>query len=334
MHSQENHAPILQVENLSLGFEDASGIIAITEGVSFEMQAGEIYGLVGESGCGKTVTALSLLKLLPIPGGKVLSGRILYKGQDILTHSMADMRKLRGAEIAMIFQEPGAALNPLYTVQQQLLECFQYHPFDGNPKQRVLELLDRVGIADPKRILTVYPHELSGGMLQRVMIAMALLLNPGFIIADEPTTALDVTVQAQIMDLLTGLSREFNTAILMITHNLNLIAQYADRVAVMYAGRMVEEGSVEAVLQYPLHPYTQGLLKALPTLRGTKTKPQPIAGQVPRPKEYKQGCRFYDRCSRAIEICKTQPPLQNVSGLAKGAEVNHRVACFVPGPKP
>ncbi len=325
----EIKVPLLKVENLSLGFANAdtkSGVIAITEGVNFEIYPGEIYGLVGESGCGKTVTALSLLKLLPSPGGKVLAGRVLYKGRDILSLSAEETRKLRGSEIAMIFQEPGAALNPLYTVQQQMREPFQYHTFAGDSEKRILELLDRVGIADPKRILKAYPHELSGGMLQRVMIAMALLLNPSFIIADEPTTALDVTVQAQIMDLLTGLSSEFNTAILMITHNLNLIAQYADRVAVMYAGRMIEEGTVEDVLQHPLHPYSQGLLEALPKLKGKPTGLHPILGQVPRPKDYVQGCRFQDRCAKAFAPCSSQPTFQNVAlPLAKA----HHVACFL-----
>ena len=315
---------LLEVENLSIGFQNEEGIIAITEGVSFRIEPGEAYGLVGESGCGKSVTCLSLLKLLPMPGGKVLSGRVLFKGRDILTMTPEELRHIRGGEIGMIFQEPGAALNPLWPIRKQLLEPFQYHSFNGNPLARVTSLLDRVGIADPKRVLESYPHQLSGGMLQRVMIAMALSLNPSLLIADEPTTALDVTVQAQIMELIEDLRREFKMSVLMITHNLNLIAQYADRVGVMYAGRIVEESTVEGFLQHPAHPYAEGLLAALPRLSGAHAPMRPIPGQVPRPSDYVTGCRFQDRCSKAFAPCHEKP---NLFKLDEG----HFVACFLYG---
>jgi oligopeptide/dipeptide ABC transporter ATP-binding protein len=317
--------PLLEVEDLSIGFQSDRGLIAITDKVSFRIDPGEAYGLVGESGCGKSVTCLALLKLLPMPGGRVLSGRVLFKGKDILTMTPEELRRLRGGAIGMIFQEPGAALNPLWPIRRQLLEPFLYHPYEGDPLKRVTSLLERVGIADPQRVLSSYPHQLSGGMLQRVMIAMALSLNPSLLIADEPTTALDVTVQAQIMELIGDLRREFKTAVLMVTHNLNLIAQYADRVAVMYAGRIVEEGPVEGFLENPCHPYAQGLLAALPRLDGGREPMVPIPGQVPGPSEFLPGCRFRERCSRAFERCSAKPDLFPVGE-------GHKAACFLHEP--
>jgi oligopeptide/dipeptide ABC transporter ATP-binding protein len=222
----------------------------------------------------------------------------------------------------MIFQEPAAALNPLLTVERQLMECFDYHPFDGEKTKRILELLHRVGFPDPHRILTAYPHELSGGMLQRVMIAMALIMKPDLIIADEPTTALDVTVQAQIMELLVEMKQETDTSILLITHNLGLIAQYADRLAVMYAGRIVEESAVQSFIDHPLHPYTKGLLDALPKLTIGESEIIPIPGQVPQPRDYTAGCRFRDRCDKAFERCIEKPPLYH-------AAEGQQVACFL-----
>jgi len=315
-------SPLLEVQDLSIGFQNDQGVVAITDKVSFKIFPGETFGLVGESGCGKSVTCLALLKLLPMPGGKVLSGKVLFKGQDILTINPGALRKLRGGEIGMIFQEPGAALNPLWPIRKQLLETFQYHDFSGDPLKRITTLLDRVGIADPLRVLNSYPHQLSGGMLQRVMIAMALSLNPALLIADEPTTALDVTVQAQIMELIEDLRREFKMAVLMVTHNLNLVAQYADRVGVMYAGRMVEESSVTDFLLNPAHPYSRGLLGALPSLEGEKKLMQSIAGHVPKPADYVKGCRFRDRCKDAFSACGTQPGLFDLNA-------DHRVACFL-----
>jgi oligopeptide/dipeptide ABC transporter ATP-binding protein len=316
--------PLLEVEELSIGFAADTGVVAITDKVNFKIHPGEAYGLVGESGCGKSVTCLSLLKLLPVPGGRVLSGRILFRGRDILTLPAEELRRLRGAEIGMIFQEPGAALNPLWPIQRQLLEPFRYHAYPGDPLKRIRSLLDRVGIADPARVLSAYPHQLSGGMLQRVMIAMALSLNPPLLIADEPTTALDVTVQAQIMELIRELRAEFKLAVLMVTHNLNLVAQYADRVGVMYAGRLVEESPVEDFLRHTLHPYSQGLLAALPRLDAGGLM-KAIAGQVPRPADYLSGCRFRDRCPQAFEPCGGKPELYP-------AGAGHSVACFLHAP--
>jgi peptide/nickel transport system ATP-binding protein len=315
--------PLLEVENLSIGFDAGQGAVAITDSLSFRIFPGEVYGLVGESGCGKSVTCMALLRLLPVPGGKVLSGRVLFKGRDILSLSHEELRRLRGSEIGMIFQEPGAALNPLWPIKKQLLQSFQYHPYAGDPLKRITALLERVGMSDPGRVLAAYPHQLSGGMLQRVMIAMALALNPSLLVADEPTTALDVTVQAQIMELLEELRREFQTAVLMVTHNLNLIAQYAGRVGVMYAGRIAEESGVDGFLARPLHPYSQGLLRALPRL-DAHARPRPIPGQVPKPSEYLTGCRFRDRCPEAFYPCQGRPELFS-------AGEDHKVACFLHG---
>ena len=323
---ESSSQPLLEVEELSIGFAGDQGVTSITDKVSFKIHPGEAYGLVGESGCGKSVTCLSLLKLLPVPGGRVLSGRILFRGRDILKMTAEELRSLRGGEIGMIFQEPGAALNPLWPIRRQLLEPFRYHAYEGDPGKRIRSLLDRVGIADPDRVLAAYPHQLSGGMLQRVMIAMALCLNPVLLIADEPTTALDVTVQAQIMELIEDLRRESRTAVLMVTHNLNLVAQYADRVGVMYAGRLVEESPVEGFLRETLHPYSQGLLAALPRLdAGASGLMHPIPGQVPRPADYLPGCRFRDRCVHAFAACGQKPDLFP-------AGEGHGVACFLHAP--
>ena len=316
--------PTLRVEDLSIGFGSRDRALGITDGVSFDLRAGEIYGLVGESGCGKTVTALALMRLLPEPGGRILNGRVMFRGRDVLDLGEEELRALRGRDLAMIFQEPAAALNPLMTIENQLLEVFDYHPTDMDPRHRVQELLGQVGIADPDRIRGVYPHELSGGMLQRVMIAMALMLDPEVLIADEPTTALDVTVQAQIMELLLDLQRRRGTTILLITHNMGLIAQYAHRVGVMYAGRLVEESSVETFLKHPLHPYSRGLLAAIPDLESPHPSVLAIPGQVPRAEDFPAGCRFRDRCPQAFEPCRSKPvfALQGVT----------RVACFLYAP--
>lgn len=305
---------LLEVRDLSVGFQDGSDQpVAITDRVSFSMDAGEILGLVGESGCGKTVTALALLRLLPQPGGRLLGGQIFFEEQQITGLSLQKLQKIRGRRIAMIFQEPASALDPLMTIQKQLQENFDWHdpktiPF-ADPQKRIRDLLDRVGFADPDRILRSYPHQLSGGMLQRVMIAMALLLQPSLLIADEPTTALDVTVQAQVLELLLDLQRQDKTAILLITHNLALVAQYADRLAVMYAGRIIEQGNVSAFLKKPLHPYSQGLLAALPEIDRVKEL-KAIKGQVPRPSQYAAGCRFQERCPHRFDACEQEPPMR------------------------
>jgi peptide/nickel transport system ATP-binding protein len=317
-----NKRPLLEVENLTVCFETEEGTVEVTDHVSFEILPGEIFGLVGESGCGKTVTALALLKLLPAPIAGITAGRVMLQGTDILSLPPEKMRHVRGKDISMIFQEPAAALNPLLNVKSQLMECFDYHPFAGDKESRVRELLQRVGFPDPQRILASFPHELSGGMLQRVMIAMALIMRPGLIIADEPTTALDVTVQAQIMELLVEMQKELKTSILLITHNLNLIAQYANRLAVMYAGRIVEKSDLDTFLQNPLHPYSHGLLNALPDLNAEQPQLNAIPGQVPQPKDYEPGCRFRERCTRAFERCIHKPDLLRVN-------TSQEVACFL-----
>ena len=313
--------PLLRVENLSLGFRANGRVTPVTDAVSFEIAPGEVFGLVGESGCGKTVTCLGLLRLLPAATTVVLSGRAWYRGRDLLQMSAEEMRAVRGAEIAMIFQEPSAALNPLLPVRAQLRLPFKHHVWAGDPDKRIRDLLARVGFADPDRILRSYPHELSGGQLQRVLIAHALLLEPKLILADEPTTALDVTIQAQILDLLADLQHETGVGVLLITHNLNLVAQYADNAAVMYAGRVVEKGPAEKLLNAPHHPYSRGLLDALPNLE-TAHVPQPIPGSVPAPDRYPSGCRFHDRCPRVFEPCTQDPAWTMV-------EPDHGVACHL-----
>jgi len=310
---------LVQVHNLSIGIDMNDGDLALTDRVSFDVYEGEMLGLVGESGCGKTVTALAMLGLLPEGGGKLLSGAVIWGERSIFGINAETLRKMRGREMSMIFQEPSAAMNPLYSVAFQLEECFKLHALAVD-KKRINSLLEQVGFSDPLRVLNSYPHELSGGQLQRVMIAMALMLKPRLILADEPTTALDVTVQAQIMELLDQLRKEEQTAVVLITHNLGLVAQYADRVGVMYAGRMIEEAPVDAFFKQPKHPYSQGLLQALPRLGGVHAGMKAIAGSVPLPKDYPSGCRFKERCHLAQAGCNEAPPLE-WKGLSK-------VACF------
>ena len=312
---------LLSIQDLSIGFAADQATVPVTDAVSLEIEEAQAFGLAGESGCGKTITALAILRLLPKPGAKILSGKILFKGVDILTLPLDRLRDIRGREISMIFQEPSAALNPLFPIKTQLFEVFDYHTVNGDPVKRVREVLNRVGFPDPDRVLDAFPHELSGGMLQRIMIAMALTLRPALIIADEPTTALDVTVQAQVMELLYEMQRDTGTSVLLITHNLSLIAHYTKKIAIMYAGRIVETGDSDVFLDKPLHPYSQGLLKALPDLRSNKTSLEPIAGQVPRPVDYVSGCRFFDRCPHAFSACKNKPPLFDEHG--------RMVACFL-----
>ncbi len=314
--------PLLRVEDFSLGFRNGENMTAVTDRVGFEVRSGETFALVGESGCGKTVTCLGLLRLLPAASSSVLSGRALYRGRDLLRLTAGEMRSVRGAEIAMIFQEPSAALNPLMTLGAQLRLPFRHHRFDGDPETRIAELLRQVGFADPDRVLLSYPHELSGGMLQRALIAHALLLRPKLLLADEPTTALDVTVQAQVLELLAEIRRESGLSFVFITHNLNLVAQYADRVAVMYAGRIVEEAPVSAFLKNPRHPYSQGLLEALPRLDSDGQALRPIFGTVPSPEYYPKGCRFRDRCPKAFDRCVEDPVFTQVGQ-------GHKVACHL-----
>ena len=294
------------------------------DGVSFTLGAGEVLGIVGESGCGKTLTALSILRLVPSPAGRIAAGRILFRGQDLAIADTAAINKVRGKEISMIFQEPMTALNPVFRVGEQICETMRVH--DGlsqaDARRRALHLLDRVGIGSAAQRLTQYPHELSGGMRQRVMIAIALACRPQVLIADEPTTALDVTIQAQILLLLKDLQRELGMAVILITHDLGVVAQVVDRVAVMYAGRIVEEGSVSAVFERPSHPYTRLLLQSIPSLEHEQARLQTIPGMVPSLSNLPPGCRFHPRCPDAREPCRERAPADFEVGAG------HRAACI------
>ncbi|RMG61307.1 MAG: ABC transporter ATP-binding protein, partial [Deltaproteobacteria bacterium] len=271
---------LLSVENLAVGFDLPEGRVMALRDVSFQIREGEVYSLVGESGCGKTVTALSVMRLLPRPPSFVEAGKIVFKGRDLLSLSEEEMRRLRGREMAMIFQEPMTSLNPVFTVGYQIAEVFVAHGVCSwrEGMERAVELLRKVKIPDPERRVKEYPHQLSGGMRQRVMIAMALALNPALLIADEPTTALDVTVQAQILELMGELQRERGMSVLLITHDLGIVAEVAHRVAIMYLGKIVEEAGVSELFERPLHPYTKGLLRSLPPLDGGERKLTPIPG--------------------------------------------------------
>ncbi len=322
-------APILQVRDLVTEFGSGAAARRAVDGVSFSLARGEVLGLVGESGSGKSVTALSLLRLIERQAGRVSGGEILLDGRDLRSASELELRRIRGREMSMVFQEPLSALNPCYTVGDQLSEVFAAHG-DGTgtaTRARVLELLSLVRIPDPAGILRRYPHELSGGMRQRVMIAMALAYTPKVLIADEPTTALDVTIQAQVLNLIDGLRRELGVAVILITHDMGVVAQYTDRVAVMYAGRIVETGPVEAVFRQPRHPYTEGLLASVPRLgqrwRDGVRRLAEIPGSVPGIGVIREGCRFEPRCGLAEPRCASGvPPLQHD---ARG----HAFACWV-----
>jgi oligopeptide/dipeptide ABC transporter ATP-binding protein len=317
---------LLEVRDLKTYFFTAGGIVRAVDGVSYNVGEGETVALVGESGCGKTVSALSVMRLVAAPAGRIVGGQILFKGRDLLTLGEEAMRRVRGREIAMIFQEPMTSLNPVLTVGRQLTEALEIH-LGMTPDQaraRAVELLAMVGIPDPERRLTQYPHQFSGGMRQRMMIAMALSCNPALILADEPTTALDVTIQAQILELMRALSRRLGVAMVLITHNLGVVARYADRVNVMYAGKMVEQGRARALYARPRHPYTLGLLRSVPRLdEPRKTKLNPIQGQPPDLTRLPPGCAFVPRCGYAIERCRMEiPPLIPVAD-------EHLSACWV-----
>ncbi len=307
--------PLLSIENLRTWFHTESGIAKSVDGVSFSVNPGETVGIVGESGCGKSVTALSILRLIQQPGRIEEGSRIMFEGRDLVTMSDADMRQIRGNRIAMIFQEPMSALNPVFTVGDQIAEVARIHG-NGSRKdawKRAIEMLALTGIPAPDQRARQYPHQLSGGMRQRVLIAMALVMNPALIIADEPTTALDVTIQAQILELLVDLQKQFGTSILMITHDLGVIAETASRVVVMYAGEVVEEAPVRRLFESPHHPYTQGLMAAMPQLASERDRLNVIPGTVPAPDNWPKGCRFHDRCPFAWERTEHEhPPLYKV----------------------
>ena len=316
--------PLLTVNNLQVNFQTESGLVKAVDGVSFTLEEGEILGLVGESGCGKSVTALSLLRLIPSPPGRISGGEILWRNRDVLKLPLAEVIRLRGWEIGMIFQEPLTSFNPVQTIGAQLAEALKVHTHmqDKAIREKVIEGLHRVGIPDPKRQYHAYPHELSGGMRQRAMIAMALICHPQAVIADEPTTALDVTIQAQILELLQELQAENGMSVLLITHNLGIIAEIAQRVAVMYAGKIVEISTVRELFHNPMHPYTEGLLRSIPTV-GRSGALYAIPGQVPDVFAMPPGCYFEPRCPKARAICRQQHP-----GL-KLVKVGHSVACWL-----
>lgn len=303
---------VLDVKNLSTYFYTDEGVVRSVEGVSFHIDAEETLGIVGESGCGKSVTSLSIMQLVPNPPGKIVAGEILFQGDNLLKKTPEQMRKIRGNDIAMIFQEPMTSLNPVYTIGDQIAEAVVLHQKVSKKAafDRAVEMLRLVGIPSPEGRAREYPHQMSGGMRQRVMIAMALSCNPKLLIADEPTTALDVTIQAQILDLMRKLKQEFHTAIMLITHDLGVVAEMTDRVAVMYAGKVVEECSTVDLFREPLHPYTVGLLESIPRLDVVSNeKLHVIEGTVPNLLHLPQGCSFAPRCPQAMDICRRESPV-------------------------
>jgi len=318
-------ATLLEVKNLKTHFFTMEGVVKAVDGVSYELNEGETLGLVGESGCGKSVSALSVMRLIPDPPGKIIDGEILLDGEDILKINMEGMREVRGAKIAMVFQEPMTSLNPVLTVERQITETLQLHMGMSKleSQQESVNLLTRVGIPDPELRIKQYPHQFSGGMRQRVMIAMALSCNPRLIIADEPTTALDVTIQAQILDLMKSLTTELGVALIVITHNLGVVARYADRVNIMYAGKVIERGEAREIYSNPRHPYTVGLLRSVPRLDlPRRAKLDPIEGQPPDLINLPPGCAFRERCRWAIDKCATDTP-----ELVETSD-GHLSACF------
>ena len=325
---------ILSIHDLQTHFYDYSGIAKAVDKVSFDLIKGEVLGVVGESGCGKSVTAQSVMRIIPEPPGKIVGGRILFDGHDILKLSPEEMRKIRGSRIAMIFQEPMTSLNPVYTIGNQISEMFILHK--GMNKKQALEasvdMLDRVQISSPNKRIHEYPHQLSGGMRQRAMIAMALSCDPEILIADEPTTALDVTVQAQILDLMIRLKEDYSTAVQIITHDLGVIAEMADRIVVMYAGRVIEQANTIDLFQNTLHPYTQGLLASIPLLgrrtAGVSKKITEIKGMIPSLYNLPKGCKFNNRCPEAMKICFEKEP------CLSDAYENHKVRCYLYSKQP
>ena len=309
--------PLLEVRSLTTQFFTEDGVVRAVEDVSFEIFPGEILSLVGESGCGKSVTGLSLLRLISIPPGKIVSGKLLFDGRDLMELEEKEMERVRGNDISMIFQEPMTSLNPVFTIGNQIMEALQLHQNldKKEARRRAIEMLGRVRIPSPEVRIDSYPHQLSGGMRQRAMIAMALSCQPKLLIADEPTTALDVTIQAQVLRLLKEIQSEMEMAVMLITHDLGVVAEIADRVAVMYAGRIVETGPIEAIFGEMRHPYTKGLWESIPQLKEKRRRLNAITGQVPDPMNLPAGCKFHPRCYLMIDDCKKEePPLYPVNG--------------------
>jgi oligopeptide/dipeptide ABC transporter ATP-binding protein len=311
-------AKLLEIEDLQTQFFTSAGTVRAVDGISYDVEQGETVAIVGESGCGKSVSALSVLRLIPDPPGRVVGGRIRFRGQDLLTLSDADIREVRGRDIAMVFQEPMTSLNPVLTIGLQLTETLTHHlaVSERAALARAVELLGMVGMSDPERRLRQYPHHLSGGMRQRVMIAMALCCEPKLIIADEPTTALDVTIQAQILELMKDLTKRLGVALIVITHNLGVVARYADRVNVMYAGKIIESGTAHEIYHRPRHPYTLALLRSVPRMdQPRQEKLDPVEGQPPDLTRLDDGCAFRPRCRYVVDRCADAvPPLDVVDG--------------------
>ncbi|MFW6338077.1 MAG: ABC transporter ATP-binding protein [Alkalispirochaetaceae bacterium] len=301
---------LVEIRNLETSFKTEGGSVRAVDDVSLTIESGEVVGLVGESGCGKTATSLSILQLLPTPPASIDGGEIWFDGRDLLKITPEELRRIRGNEIAMIFQEPMTSLNPVFTIGNQLIEAIELHQrLSGRAaRERAIEMLRLVGIPRAEEVIDEYPHRFSGGMRQRAMIAMALSCNPKLLIADEPTTALDVTIQAQILELMQELKERIDTAILFITHDLSVIAEMADRVVVMYAGKVVEEADVKTLFHNPAHPYTQGLIGSRPTIEGEQERLLYIPGNVPNPLEMPGGCPFHPRCPHAMSICVNEMP--------------------------
>ena len=315
---------LLEVKNLQTQFRVKGGLVNAVDGVDFEVEKGEILAIVGESGSGKSVTSLSVLSLIPNPPGKIIGGEILFKGEDLLKKSKKEMQDIRGDKISMIFQEPMTSLNPVVTIGKQIAETITRHKKlkKKEATAEAVKMLELVGIPTPEKRINDYPHQLSGGMRQRVMIAIALSCNPELLIADEPTTALDVTIQAQILELLISLKNKFNTAILLITHDLGVVAETADKVVVMYCGKIVEKATSLELFKKPLHPYTEGLLLSIPKVDEKVDQLFMIPGMVPNPLNMPKGCAFSDRCSKCMDICiQKQPELVDYEG--------RKVRCFL-----
>ncbi len=316
---------VIEIDHLSTYFYTEEGAVKAVNDVSLRVREGETVCIVGESGCGKSVTAMSVMGLVEEPAGKVVEGKIQFDGRDLLSLHKNELRHVRGNDIAMIFQEPMSSLNPVLTIGKQIMEPLMEHQ-RLNKKQarmRAIELIEMVGISRPEQIADSYPHQLSGGMLQRIMIAIAISCNPKLLIADEPTTALDVTIQAQILDMLRQIKADSNMSILLITHDLGVVAEIADYVIVMYSGKIVEEGDVVELFEHPKHPYTQGLLRSKPIMGERQEELYSIPGQVPNPLELKESCYFHDRCGHCMAVCRTKlPHLREVAARQK-------VACWL-----
>lgn len=315
---------LLRIKDLKTYFFTFEGTVKAVDGVSLDVKKGETLGLVGESGCGKSVTALSIMRLIPTPPGKIVGGKIIFEGKNLIELSEKEMRKIRGKKISMIFQEPMTSLDPMFTIGHEIMEVLRLHQDleKNEARNRAIELLRSVGFSDPEERVDVYPHELSGGMRQRAMIAMALACNPSLLIADEPTTALDVTIQAQILRLINELKDEFDASVILITHDLGVIAESCDRVALMYAGYVVEHTDVERFFHNPQHPYAKGLMKAIPRLDTDTKRLDIIRGTVPNLFEIPTGCPFHPRCDYCFERCKKEIP--NLMEIEK----NHLVRCW------